>query len=164
MYPLLKERTIPREVKVTIYNIILRRTLLYGSECWAVISKTQSNLQAAEMKVLRVIKGVNRMDEFRNERIRADIGVKRLLDSVEEGRLKWYGHLMNMREGRIARRYLQWKPEGRTPVGRPRKRWLDGVDEALRRRGESLAQVEEREIYEDRKNWREIVRCSPADR
>ena len=45
-YPLLKEKTIPREVKVTVYNAILRRTLLYGSECWAVTSKTRSNLQA----------------------------------------------------------------------------------------------------------------------
>ena len=69
-----------------------------------------------------------------------------------------------MREGRIPRRCLQWKPEGRRPVGRPRKRWLDGVDEALRRRGESLAKVEESEIYEDRKNRREIVGCSPTDR
>ena len=111
MYPLLKEKTIPREVKVAIHNTLLRPTLLYGSECWALASKTRSNLQAAEMTALRVIKVVNRMDKFGNERIRADLEVKRLLDFVEEGRLRWYGHVMRMRDGRIPRIYLPWKPQ-----------------------------------------------------
>ena len=104
------------------------------------------------------------MDKFRNEGIRTDLAVKRVLDFVEEARLKWYGHVIRMREGRIPRRYLQWKPEGRRPIGRSCKRWLDGVDEAVRRRGKSLAQVEESEIYKYRKNWREMVRCLPSDR
>ena len=104
------------------------------------------------------------MDRFRNERRIADLGVKGLLDVVEEQRLRWYGHVMRMGEGRIPRRYLRWKPQGRRPVGRPRKIWLDGVDEALKRKGKSLARVEESEIYEDRNNWREIARCSPTDR
>ena len=73
MYPLIKEKAIPREAKVTKYNAILRRTLLYGSESWALASKTRSNRQAAEMKALRLIKGVNRMDKFRNKRIREDL-------------------------------------------------------------------------------------------
>ena len=45
------------------------------------------------------------MDKFRNERIRADLGAKRLLDVLEEGRLRWCRHVMGMREGRIQRRY-----------------------------------------------------------
>ena len=43
MYPLLKEKTLPREVKGTIYYTMLRPTLLYESECWAVTFKTRSN-------------------------------------------------------------------------------------------------------------------------
>ena len=69
------------------------------SECWVPTSKTRSNLKAAEMKVLRAIKGVKRMGKFRNERIRADLGARRLLDFVEEGRLRWYEHVVKMREG-----------------------------------------------------------------
>lgn len=164
MYPLLKEKTVPRAVKVTIYNTILRPILLYGSECWAQTSKIRSKLQAAEMKVLRVIRGVTLWDRMRNETIRSELGVKSLLDTVDEGKLRWYGHVMRMEETRIPKRYLQWKPHGKRPVGRPRKRWLDGVDEALRRRGRTLAQVEENRSYEDRDSWRGIIKCSPADR
>ena len=82
------------------------------------------------------------MDKLRNERIRADLGVERLLDVVEEGRLRWYGHVIRVRKGRMPWKYLWLKPQRRRPVGRPRKRWLDGVDEALKRRWKSLAQVE----------------------
>ena len=73
---LLKDKTIPREVKVTIYNIILRLILLYGSECWALTFKMRSSLQAAEMKTLRVTKGITSMDRLRNEVIRADLTAK----------------------------------------------------------------------------------------
>ena len=69
-----------------------------------------------------------------------------------------------MNDGRMAKRYLDWKPRGKRPVGRPRKRWLDGVGEALDRRGIRLADVEERRTYEDRDAWRDVIKCSPTDR
>ena len=65
------------------------------------------------------------MDKFRNERLRGDLGVNRLLDFVEDRRLRWYGHIMRMSERRISRRYLQRKLQEKGPVGGPRKRWLD---------------------------------------
>ena len=164
MYPLLREKAVPRDVKVTIYNTILKPILLYGSESWALTTKTKSKLQAAEMKVLRLIKGVNRRDRLRNDQIRADLRVQPLLNVVEEGRLRWYGHVMRMEDTRVSKRYYQWRPQGKRPVGRPRKRWLEGVEEALQRRGVSVAQAEEEKLYEDRSNWRVIVKCSPADR
>ena len=37
LYPLQKERGSPTKVKVLIYKTILRKILLYGSECWARI-------------------------------------------------------------------------------------------------------------------------------
>ena len=49
-----------------------------------------------------------------------------------------------MDDWRLARRYLEWKPQGKRPVGRPLKRWLDGVGEALARRGLQIGDVEER--------------------
>ena len=95
---------------------------------------------------------------------RADLAVRPLLRHVEEARLKWYGHVMRMEETRLAKRHLQWKPRGRRPVGRPRKRWFDVVKEALLKRGKSLTGIEEEGTYENRDTWKEVVRCSPTDR
>ena len=164
LYPLMKEKCIPTQVKTTIYNTILKPILTYGAECWSLTTKTSSRLQAAEMKVLRTIRGVTRRDRLKNERIRADLSVKPLLREIEENKLRWYGHVKRMDEERLAKRYLEWKPQGKRPVGRPRKRWIDGVGEALERRGTCLRDVEERRTYEDRDNWRDVVKCSPADR
>ena len=164
MYPLLKEKCIPKQVKTSIYTTILKPILTYGAECWSLTKKTSSRLQAAEMKVLRTIRGVTRMDRLRNEQIRSDLSVKPLLRDIEESKLRWYGHTKRMDDGRMAKRYLEWKPRGKRPVGRPRKRWLDGVGEALDRRGIRLADVEERRTYEDRDAWRDVIKCSPTDR
>ena len=86
------------------------------SECWALTSRTQSKLQAAEMKVLRVIRGVTKRDSFRNEKIRDELNLRPLLDSIEEGRLRWYGHVMRMGEERMPKRCLLWNPQGKRPV------------------------------------------------
>ena len=110
------------------------------------------------MRVLRLIKGVTRRNMIRNTNIRAELGVEPLLQTVERSRLRWYGHVMRMTEDRHAKKYLSWKPTGKRPVGRPRKRWMEGVDKALKGRGTSAAEVEEQKSYEDRTEWRKIHR------
>ena len=104
------------------------------------------------------------MDRLRNEQIRSDLSVKPLLREIEESRLRWYGHIKRMDDVRMAKRYLEWKQQGRRPVGRPRKRWLDGVGEALERREVLLADVEEERMHQDRDAWRDVVKCLPTDR
>ena len=68
-----------------------------------------------------------------------------------------------MDDWRLARRYLDWKPKGKRPVGRHRKTRLDGVGKALATRGLRTGDVEERRKYEEREIWRN-VNYSPADR
>jgi hypothetical protein len=41
--------------------------------------------------------------------------------------MKWTGHVARMEEKRNAYRLLVGKPEGRRPLGRPRRRWLDNI-------------------------------------
>lgn len=65
---------------------------------------------------------------------------------------------------RLARRHLEWRPQGRRPFGRPRKRWIDWIQEALEKRGFQLMDVEDRRSFEDRSTWRDVIKCSPTDR
>ena len=164
MHPLLRDVHIPRKCKIIIYQSILKPILLYGSEVWSLTSKTESQLQAAEMRVLRTIRGVTRRDRMRNSQIRAELQVVPLLEDIERNKLRWYGHVMRMTDDRKPKKYLQWRPAGRRPVGRPRRRWIEGVGSALTARGTSLGEVEESRRYEDRGEWRSFLRSSPADR
>ena len=46
---------------------------------------------------------------------------------VKSRRIKWAGHVVHMGEERGVYRVLVGKPEGRRPVGRPRRRWVDNI-------------------------------------
>ena len=163
MYPLLRDVNIPRDCKITIYHTILKPILLYGSEVWSLTTRTESKLQAAEMRVLRTIKGVTRKDRIRNTTIRAELQVPPLLEEIERNRLRWYGHVMRMDDNKKPKRYLMWKPEGKRPAGRPRKRWIEGVEVALGNRETSAQEVKTNKKYDDRRDWRGFLRGSLTD-
>jgi hypothetical protein len=42
-------------------------------------------------------------------------------------RMRWAGHVERMGEKRNLYRLLVEKPEGKRPLGRPRRRWIDNV-------------------------------------
>jgi hypothetical protein len=41
--------------------------------------------------------------------------------------MRWAGHVAHMEEGRSIYRVLVGKPEGKRPLGRPRRRWEDNI-------------------------------------
>jgi hypothetical protein len=46
---------------------------------------------------------------------------------IKSRRMRWAGHVSRMGEKRNAYRLLVGTPEGRRPLGRPRRRWLDNI-------------------------------------
>ena len=53
LWPIIKEKQVPLEVKRIIFNTVLTPTLTYGSESWVMKSADRSRIQAAEMRPLR---------------------------------------------------------------------------------------------------------------
>jgi hypothetical protein len=49
--------------------------------------------------------------------------------------MRWAGHVAHTGEERKVYKVLVGKPAGRRPVGRPRRRWEDGVRMDLRETG-----------------------------
>jgi hypothetical protein len=49
--------------------------------------------------------------------------------------MRWVGHVAGMGEKRNAYRILVGKPEGRRPLGRPRRMWVDNIKIDLREIG-----------------------------
>ena len=74
---------------------------------------------------------------------------------VKSRRLRWAGHVARMEEGRGVHKILVGKPEGKRPLGRPRRRWEDNIKVDLDevRRG----CVDWMELAEDRDRWRALV-------
>ncbi|MCJ8728839.1 hypothetical protein PDJAM_G00009160 [Pangasius djambal] len=59
----------------------------------ALRKRQESELEVAELKMLRFSLGVTRLDRIRNEYIRGTAHVGRLGDKVREARLRWFGHV-----------------------------------------------------------------------
>ena len=99
---------------------------------------------------------------MRNENIRRELGVENIITFVEAAQLRWYGHMKRMEEHRTPRRWYHWLPNTKRPQGRPRKRWDQNLDEALKKRGTSLNDVCIQERYLDREEWRRLVADRPV--
>ena len=54
---------------------------------------------------------------------------------IKSRRIAWLGHVTRMDGGRIPRRILEWKSVCRRIRGRPRKRWIEDVEEDIQTMG-----------------------------
>ena len=50
-----------------------------------------------------------------------------ILRVIKSRRMRWAVHVVSMGEERGAYRVLVGKPEGKRPLGRPRRRWLGNI-------------------------------------
>ena len=131
LYPIMSDNYVPVKAKTAIFEELLTPIMTYGSESWTLTSRDKSRVQASEMTTLRTIARKTRRDKIRNTTIRNQLGVAPVMNKIEKGQLRWLGHLERMENTRIAKKRWIWKPDGRRSRGRPRKRWLDGVEEIL---------------------------------
>ena len=50
-----------------------------------------------------------------------------IVQVIKSRRMRWAGHVARMEEGRGVYKVLVGKPEGKRPLGRPRRRWEDNI-------------------------------------
>jgi hypothetical protein len=96
-------------------------TLLYGSEAWTMKRADFQKIQTSEMKFLRAVGGYNLLDK----KISEELLVKELNEQIEQFRIQWTQHVSRMSGSRLPKLALQYKPEGKRQLRRPKKRWID---------------------------------------
>ena len=74
---------------------------------------------------------------------------------VKSRQMRWAAHVAYMGENRGVRMVLAGKPEGKCPLGRPRRRWEDNIkmdlQEVVGGRGDWM------DLAQDRDRWRALV-------
>jgi hypothetical protein len=71
---------------------------------------------------------------------------------VKSRRMRWAEHVARMVEERGVHRVLVGKPEGKRPLGRPRRRWEDNIKTDLQEVGGGRGDW--MELAQDRDGWR----------
>jgi hypothetical protein len=74
---------------------------------------------------------------------------------IKSRRMRWAGHVARMGERRNAYRLLVGKPEGKRPLERPKRRWVDNIRMDLGKVG--WGDVDWIGLAQDRNRWRAYV-------
>ncbi|KAJ4445845.1 hypothetical protein ANN_12530 [Periplaneta americana] len=160
---LLSSSLLSKNLKVRIYKIIILPVVLYGCETWTLTLREEHRLRVFENKVLRKIFGAKRDEvtgewrKLHNTELHALYSSPDIIRNIKSRRLRWAGHVARMGESRNAYRVLVGRPEGKRPLGRPRRRWKDNIKMDLREVG-----YNDREwinLDRDRDRWRAYVRA-----
>jgi hypothetical protein len=78
-----------------------------------------------------------------------------IVRAIKARRMRWTGHVACMGKVRGAYIILVGRPEGRRPLGRPRRRWEDNIKIDLREIG--FGDVGWIRLAQDRDRWRALV-------
>ena len=156
MKGVMKCRGLGMNVKRVLYEKVIVPTVMYGSELWGMKVSERQRLNVFEMRCLRSMAGVSRMDRVRNEVVRQRTDVNgTLANRVDRSVLRWFGHMERMEDERLVKRVMKARVSGRNARGRPRLGWMNGVRNALNDRGIGVEEAKVR--ARDRNEWRALV-------
>jgi hypothetical protein len=123
--------------------------------------REEHRLRVFENRVLRRIFGPKRDEEtggwgkLHNEGLHNLYSSPSIIRIIKSRRMRWAGHVARMGETRNAYRISVGMPEGKRPLGRPRRKWVDNIKIDLRDIGQDG--VDWIYMAQDRDQWRALV-------
>jgi len=118
-------------------------------------------LRVFESMVLRRLFGPRRdkvTGEWRrlhNEELNDLYSSLNIVRMIKSRRMRWVGHVARMGEERGVYRVLVGKPEGKRPLGRHRRRWMDNIRMDIQEVG--CGHMDWIGLAQDRDRWRTLV-------
>ena len=162
--PILKRRSISisQSIKIRLYKTIIRPTVIYGAETWTVTSRIEKMLMTWERKILRKIYGPKKENgQWRiktNTELITKYKSQDIVTVIKIRRLEWLGHVIRMNETRSVKKIFEGKLEGRRGRGWSRLRWINDVEDYLRKLGVKRWRMKAL----DREEWASIIRAAEA--
>jgi hypothetical protein len=148
-------------VKIKIYKTITLSVVLYECETLSLTLREEHILRVFENRLLSRIFGPKR-DEVRggwiklhHEELHGLYSSPSIVRVMKARRMRLAGHVARMGEVRGVYNILVGRPEGRRPLGRPRRRWEDSIKMDLREIG--FGDVDWINLAQDRDKWRALV-------
>jgi hypothetical protein len=148
-------------MKVRLYKTIILHVVLYGSETWSLTVREEHKLRVFENRALRTIFGPKRdgvtgvWRKLHNEELHNLYSSPSIIRIIKSRRMRWARHVARMGEKRNVYRLLVGKPEGKRPLGRPRRRWINNIKMDLLEIGVSVEDWIG--LAQDRYSWRALV-------
>ena len=90
-----------------------KAALKFGSEIWVLKKREEQRLEAAQMKFLRHLLGITKLDKEKNQCITGKKGGQNIVKEIKQYQKKWLQHVKRMDTNRLPKQALQYKPKGR---------------------------------------------------
>jgi hypothetical protein len=100
---------------------------------WSLTLREERRMRVFQNRVLRRVFGPKRGEvtgewrKLHNEELNNLYSLPNIVWVVKSRRMRWAGHVALMGEDGGVHRVLVGKPEGKRPLGRPRRRWEDNI-------------------------------------
>jgi hypothetical protein len=123
--------------------------------------REEHRLRVFENRVLRRIFGPKRDEvtgewrKLHSEELHNLYSSPDIIRQAKSRRMRWAEHVARMAEERKVYKVLVGMPEGKRPLGRPRRMWDDGIRMDIREIG--LRGVDWIRLSQDRDRWRAVV-------
>jgi hypothetical protein len=91
----------------------------------SLTEREEQRLEAAQIKFLRHLLGITKLDKEKNQRISGKNRSRKYSKEIKHYQEMWLQHIQRMDTNRIPKPALQYKRKVRRHIGRPRKRWRD---------------------------------------
>jgi hypothetical protein len=147
-----------KKLNIKIYKTVILPVVLAGCETWSVTLREEQRLRVFENRVLRRIFGPKREEDgswrkLHNDELHGLYSSPNIIGVIKLRKMRWAGNVARMAEGIGVYGVLVGRPEGKRPLGRPRRKWEDSIKMDLR------------EIGIDGANWIQLaqdrVQCRP---
>ena len=158
---LLSSRLLSKNLKIMVFRTIILLVVLYGCETWSLTLREERKLRVFENMVLRRIfgpswdEGPGEWRRLHNEELSDLYSSPNIVRVIKSRRMRWAGHVACMGEERGVYRVLVQKPEGKRPLGRPWRRWVDNIRMDLQEVG--CGYMDWIGLAQDTDRWRRFV-------
>jgi len=95
-----------KETKLIIHNITAKAALKFGREAWVLKKREEQPLESAQMKFLRHLLGITKLDKEKHQCIREKTRAQNIVKEVKQYQEKWLQHVQRMDTNRLPKQAL----------------------------------------------------------
>uniref|UniRef100_A0A8D9EGU9 Craniofacial development protein 2 n=1 Tax=Cacopsylla melanoneura TaxID=428564 RepID=A0A8D9EGU9_9HEMI len=152
--PIWKSAQLRRRTKLRIFQKNGKSILLYGCQTWKVTKTLTGKLQTFINSCLRRILNIRWPEKITNIELWNRCNEDQVEHVIRDRKYGWIGHTLR-RKDTISKEALDWNPQGRRGIGRPRQTWKRTVEREIAEAGKSWGEV--KGLAQNRVRWRSFV-------
>ncbi|GBM35844.1 Craniofacial development protein 2 [Araneus ventricosus] len=132
LHPVVRDEHVSMKNKRRIFNIIIRCILMNGCETWTLTEDLKGSINSVEMNYWKWC-CEKHAQKYTPQQLRTVMDIKYTgFDVLMLRKAAWYITVKQMSFDKWPVWILNWDPKGTAKIGRPRKKWIDGIEEILK--------------------------------